>query len=225
MVADRVRDLRERAGMSQTDLAAAMTELGVPWKRSTVVGLEKRSSASRGSVERGRDALTIQEWLVLALVLGVTPVSLLADPLQIDEVPVGPEIYLTTWDALGWITGAMAVDPRNANVVPDPQSGWALRQLLAVSGALEEIARAPDVGEVRADDGRLTDDPAAVRAVVEQRERSALETIRDVLSRIGRAGVAPPAVHPYIARRAAALDVDLGPHGRDWMAEPDRGDT
>lgn len=213
LIASRVKALREDARLSGAALAKLLNKHGVMWNRTTVIKLEAGA----------RESLTVQELLALALVLEVPPVALLADPLQMDEVPIAKDLWLTTWDALGWITGAMAIDPRDANVAPDPQAGWALRQLLLMSGALEEIARAPDVGEVRADDGQLTDDPATVRAVVEQRERSALETIRDVLARIGRAGVAPPAVPPYIARRADALGVDLGPHGRDWLAEPHRG--
>lgn len=116
VVANRVRALRERAGLSQADLAEAMAARGIPWKRGTVVNLEKRGSQSRRTTARtavGRDAVTLQELLVLALVLGVPPVLLIADPRTADPVPVADGMTLDAWPALLWLTGEAALTPRH----------------------------------------------------------------------------------------------------------------
>lgn len=99
--------------MSQADLAAAMTEQGVSWKRATVVNLEKRGTGSRGESATGRDAVTVGELLALALVLGVPPVLLLADPRVTDgTVPVAAGSTMDVWDAFWWITGRLAIGDR-----------------------------------------------------------------------------------------------------------------
>jgi hypothetical protein len=113
-VAANVRKWRERAGMSQAGLAAAMTALGVPWKRATVVNLEKRGAGSRGDAATGRDALTVGELLALASALDVPPVLLLADPRTDTVVSVGPGREMPPKAALGWLIGAAEVGPEHA---------------------------------------------------------------------------------------------------------------
>ena len=109
VIADQVRKWREHAGMSQTQLADAMSSLGVKWKRATVVNLEKRGAGSRGDAATGRDALTVGELLALAFVLGVPPVLLVADPRTgAAVVPLGAGREMSPDAALGWLIG---VDP------------------------------------------------------------------------------------------------------------------
>lgn len=84
LIAEQVRRLRITRGWTQARLAAAMTERGVPWKRATVVHLEKRAAGSRGD-GGGRDAVTVQELLALASVLDVHPMYLVGQP--VDDVP------------------------------------------------------------------------------------------------------------------------------------------
>ena len=114
-IADHVRKLRVSAGMSQDDLAKAMSALGVPWKRATVVNLEKRGPSSRGDAATGRDALTVGELLALALVLGVPPALLLADPRTGRSVVAVRGVSMSADVALSWITGAAPVDASGAD--------------------------------------------------------------------------------------------------------------
>lgn len=108
VIAERVRALREQSGMNQASLAEAMSKLGVPWKRATVVNLEKRASSSRGSGSGGRDAVTVQELLALALVFNMPPVLLLADPSEQDrigDVPIARDLSGDHRGVLMWLVG------------------------------------------------------------------------------------------------------------------------
>lgn len=69
-VAYRVRQLRERRGMTAQELADRLAEQGLLWKRSTVAKLENG----------GRENVSLQEWLTLAIVLNVSPLHLLVPP-------------------------------------------------------------------------------------------------------------------------------------------------
>jgi hypothetical protein len=118
---------------------------------------------------------------------------------------------------LGWITGAKALDVTFNSSRPQPpafsNAQYMLDQLLRLAGALDELARAPRRTGTRTEDDRLTMDPGEVRAITEKREREALETIRDVLHRIGEwrgeLAMTVPAIPEYALRRAAELGVDL----------------
>ena len=186
-----------------------MIALGLPWKRATVVNLETRAPGSRGKGP-GRDALTVQELLALALALDVPPITLLADPHHVREVAISNDVVLNVWDALGWITGAKALDASQPQPAAFANSSALLDQLLVLSLALDELARAPRKSGVRTDDGRLTRNPDEVRAHVEKDERRALEKVRGVLERIAWWGdVAAPDVPEFVYRRAAELGVEL----------------
>lgn len=69
-VAYRVRQLRERRGLTAQELADLMNGQGIAWKRSTVAKLENGN----------RESVTLQEWLTLAVVLNVAPLHLLVPP-------------------------------------------------------------------------------------------------------------------------------------------------
>lgn len=62
-----LKALRKRQGMTAAQLAAAMTDAGTPWKRSTVTKLETGR----------RQAVTIDEAVALVQVLDVTMAELL----------------------------------------------------------------------------------------------------------------------------------------------------
>lgn len=69
-VAYRVRQLRERRGLTAQGLAELMNEQGIAWQRSTVAKLENGN----------RENVSLQEWLALAVVLNVAPMHLLVPP-------------------------------------------------------------------------------------------------------------------------------------------------
>lgn len=92
MVARRVRQLRDRYGMSAARLAEEMTRAGVPWQREIVANLENGR----------RDRLDVGELLALAVVLNVPPLALLVPP-EAETVPVTPEVHAHPADVLLWL--------------------------------------------------------------------------------------------------------------------------
>jgi transcriptional regulator with XRE-family HTH domain len=73
LVADRVREVRNRRGLTARQLAERMTRAGISWDRGVVAKLETGR----------RQSLSVDEWLTLAAVLDVAPVHLLL-PLEDD---------------------------------------------------------------------------------------------------------------------------------------------
>ncbi|MFD8615473.1 helix-turn-helix transcriptional regulator [Streptomyces sp. NPDC059631] len=67
VIATRVREVRNRHGWTAQDLADRLTEIGLPWNRTTVVKLENGK----------RENVTVNELLALSLALNVAPVNLL----------------------------------------------------------------------------------------------------------------------------------------------------
>ncbi|QQM42827.1 helix-turn-helix domain-containing protein [Streptomyces liliifuscus] len=80
VVRARVKELRGRKGWSGADLGKELSALGVPWNRSVVANFESGR----------RPAVSVQELLALALVLDVSPNSLLV-PLYSEPYQVTPE--------------------------------------------------------------------------------------------------------------------------------------
>ncbi|AYF31094.1 hypothetical protein CSH63_33060 [Micromonospora tulbaghiae] len=70
VIRDRIRDLRERAGLGRDELAERAREYGAP---------ESFTANVVGFLERGRRGLTLEELLALAGALEVTPLELLGD--------------------------------------------------------------------------------------------------------------------------------------------------
>lgn len=69
-IRDRIRDLRDRAGMSRDELAEQARQYGAP---------ENFTANVVGFVERGRRALTVEELLAVAQALEVSPLELLGE--------------------------------------------------------------------------------------------------------------------------------------------------
>ncbi|MEV6798528.1 helix-turn-helix domain-containing protein [Micromonospora rifamycinica] len=70
VIRDRIRDLRDRAGLGRDELAERAREYGAP---------ESFTANVVGFLERGRRGLTLEELLALAGALEVTPLELLGD--------------------------------------------------------------------------------------------------------------------------------------------------
>ncbi|MDQ3988014.1 MAG: helix-turn-helix domain-containing protein [Actinomycetota bacterium] len=201
VLADRVRELRERRGLSQADLAARMAEHGTPWKRATVVNLEKRGTASRGSSGVGRDALTLQEWLHLALVLEVPPISLLADPCRGTAVPIAEGLDVNPWEALLWLAGlAGRLDdrPESATYRIEADLIWASYVIFVTSENFRPGPRPGQIGpRVESPEGR------------DRRHRYDLEAIKGYLQVIQDAGLTLPPLPSHVLKRAAEMGVEL----------------
>ena len=196
--------------MSQADLAERMAELGTPWKRATVVNLEKRGTASRGTGV-GRDAVTLQEWLHLAEALNAPPPLLLADPRRTEPVPVAEGVEVSAWEALMWLTGSGTI---GRGIGSDRRSSAALdliwhgRVVAEAAGAIE-ATRPLDVyrpgTQVRGD--ALSRDGLGT---LDDLHREHLETIAAALEHIvEELGAPAPQLGPTVLKRAAELGVEL----------------
>ncbi|GAA4098815.1 helix-turn-helix transcriptional regulator [Actinomadura miaoliensis] len=96
VISRRVRELRDRRGMSAQALADRCAKLGMPaLKRQAITNLE---NGRRGMV-------TIEELLVLAQALDVPPVLLFIPLDGRTRLQVTPNIDMASWQALFWVSG------------------------------------------------------------------------------------------------------------------------
>ncbi|WP_119581064.1 helix-turn-helix transcriptional regulator [Streptomyces europaeiscabiei] len=97
VIAKRVREVRDRRGLTAEQLAERLVNLGVSWQRSTVAKLENGK----------RENVTVTEWLALAAALNVAPVHLLIPPDvgEGDTYQVTPETQVSATAARDWIRG------------------------------------------------------------------------------------------------------------------------
>ncbi|UYB40945.1 helix-turn-helix domain-containing protein [Streptomyces sp. Je 1-4] len=94
-VAEQMRRARKAAGLTVTEAAEACAALGLAVPKTTITNLE---TGRRSSID-------LAEFLVLAEVYKVPPVSLLF-PLGLEaSVEVLPDREVSTWDAVAWFTG------------------------------------------------------------------------------------------------------------------------
>lgn len=95
MIAERIKQLRNKRGLSAQKLGEEMARAGIPWNRSIVVNIEQGR----------RSYITVEELLALGQVLGVPPL-LLAFPFdQVRQVQVLPNVSAPAWDAAQWFAG------------------------------------------------------------------------------------------------------------------------
>lgn len=120
-VVDRMKELRRKRGLTAQQLAEQMTRVGVPWEHGVVTKLETRR----------RKSLSITEWLALACVLDVPPVSLLL-PVEDVDYQVTPEITLRASRVGAWIILPEPLPPQvpdqSQGSVPHPGETFARRQ-------------------------------------------------------------------------------------------------
>jgi transcriptional regulator with XRE-family HTH domain len=113
-VATRVRQYRTDRGWSARVLAEKCQEAGLKWERDVVANLE---SGRRTSV-------TLDELLILALVLNVPPILLVTPLGAKDEQQVAPDVWAKPWDVYRWFLGEIA-DPRGDEfATPEVKSNW-----------------------------------------------------------------------------------------------------
>lgn len=104
IAARRVRYLRERHGLTQTDLAAKLANFNIPFEQTSIARLEK-----------GHRGISLNEAMQLAFVLDVAPVHLLTDPDSDEAITPVPGAELEPWEARAWIRGQRPMlmqDPR-----------------------------------------------------------------------------------------------------------------
>ena len=187
--------------MNQAALGARMAELRPNWSRSTVVKLENNK----------RESLSVADLLALALVLGVPPVSLLADPRRTEPVPVAEGVEVGAWEAVLWMIGSGTIgrgiaSDRRSSVAMDLI--WHGRVVAEAAGAIE-ATRPLDVyrpgTQVRGD--ALSRDGLGT---LDDLHREHLETIAAALEHIvEELGAPAPQLGPTVLKRAAELGVEL----------------
>jgi transcriptional regulator with XRE-family HTH domain len=104
-VAERVKEVRTRRGLSAARLAERLRSVGLEWDRSVVANLENGRRAS----------IDVAELLALAAVLDVAPVHLLV-PTDEGDYQATPTITVDTVTARAWVRGFQGLpgsDPRD----------------------------------------------------------------------------------------------------------------
>jgi transcriptional regulator with XRE-family HTH domain len=184
LIGQRVLERRKATGMSQTALGERMTERGSPWSRTSVAKLE---AGKRGGV-------TVQELLALALVFGVPPVALIADPRDPGNVPVATDTEVDQWTALLWLIGVAGPEdqPRSGDETALIHAGITVMECL---GELKRVDRAPD--------------PERARNRTEARHHDALLRMQAAFEQIQRHGAEPPRLAEHVLARAREFEVDL----------------
>lgn len=200
LLAQRVKQLREQAGMNQAELAERMSELRPNWSRSTVVKLETFK----------RQEVSIGDFLALAVVLGVPPPMLLADPRHVETVSFATDMEAPAWAVVKWMIGLARLMPKDGRSSADADGaatllihdGWAL------AGAIAEVER-DDYVSFAGDDPVDPDHLASLRKLEELRHKAALNQIRGRMRRILDAGAPLPPIPDYVLQRAKELDIRL----------------
>lgn len=94
-VAEQMRQARKAAGLTVAEAAQGCAELGLAVPKTTITNLETGR----------RTSIDLAEFLVLAEVYKVPPISLLF-PLGTEaSVAVLPDLEVPTWEAVAWFTG------------------------------------------------------------------------------------------------------------------------
>jgi transcriptional regulator with XRE-family HTH domain len=97
-VAGQMRAARKAAGLTTAELAQGCLDRGLDVPETTIKNLETGR----------RNSVALHDFLVLADVLGVPPVSLLFPLGSAATVEVLPGREVSSWDALAWFTGENA---------------------------------------------------------------------------------------------------------------------
>lgn len=133
VIAKRVREVRDRRGLTAEQLAERLVALGVNWQRSTVAKLENDK----------RENVTVTEWLALAAALNVAPVHLLIPPDagEDDAYQVTPETQVAATTARDWIRGRHPLPGarRREFAAEAPDDEWVSFDVTTREGALAAI--------------------------------------------------------------------------------------
>jgi len=111
LVAAKVVSLRTLRGLTQDRVADLMGQLGHEWSRATV-----------SEYERGNRTLTVDEFLGLALVFGVTPLELLSPIMGVTDVKAldfGGPGALGPWLSQFWLNGWVHIRFKESDFRPE----------------------------------------------------------------------------------------------------------
>jgi transcriptional regulator with XRE-family HTH domain len=106
-LSENLRAIRERRGMSQGDLAAALAEIGRPTQRTAIA-----------KVESGDRRVDVDDLVAFAVALNVSPARLLLPDVSIDdEVALTGQVRAPAWMVWQWLLGTVSL----AGVTADPE--------------------------------------------------------------------------------------------------------
>jgi transcriptional regulator with XRE-family HTH domain len=152
-----------------------------------------------------RESVSVQELLALAVVLGVPPVWLLADPKAGTSVPVAEGIEVDPWTALMWLTGNQPLE-ESGGVAWD-SAYCALRPLVTLARLLDScrLLERAWAGEVV-----FGSDPVEARREVEAAEARTFQSIANQLEQFRILDYLPvPQVPSDVRKRAVELGIEL----------------
>lgn len=114
---DQIKEWRGRRGMTAEDLAERCDELGAPEITAAVIANIETGRRDR-TTKRRRRLLTLEELLIFAEALDVPPVRLIVPLDGRTRLQVTPEVEMSTWRALFWVSGEN--DPAD----PERRARW-----------------------------------------------------------------------------------------------------
>jgi hypothetical protein len=186
-----------------------MAQLRPSWSRTTVAKLEGMK----------RQDVSIGDWMALAMVLGVPPVTLIADPRVSETVPIPALGDAPTdqwheenvWNVLWWLLGRNQITTKGAppelefyfqGAMPVITIGWQILDATYVINTREDPR--PDADE---------DELARIRERENSRDTDAIARISLLLDRLDAMGVPRPPIHPTVTNRARQLNFQVD----DWV--------
>lgn len=218
VIAAQVKTYRQRRGWSIRQLAEECAKLGATQLTAdSLTNIERRGSDAK----RGRRMVTLEEWLILAHVLGVPPLLLLLDLESGEPVEIAPEVVIHPWLAWQWITAETPPVMTNRAVTRVREFGeakqtvyryrWEQQAANAVSAARFKLLTAEEDG-----------DQAAVRSAREE-YTAALANLAKVLDDMVEHGMTPPGKPREWIEKIRALGLSKYPDSL-VIFEPDDGE-
>ena len=124
-----IRLAQARRGLTQSELAKKIRAMGVSMDRATIAKIEAGAASGR---TKGRK-VSIEELLILAAALGVSPIHLLV-PLD-DESPVAvtPEVTRSARSVRAWIRGQIPLREADARTFYSEAPPNEFQEILAVA--------------------------------------------------------------------------------------------
>jgi transcriptional regulator with XRE-family HTH domain len=107
VVGTRVREIRNRQGLTVEALAQRCTSSGLPHLTPNALYLIEGGGRGKSGT-RSRRRVTVEELLGLSVALGVPPLALLLPEDAADEFAVTPEVAASAEDAFQWAIGTRA---------------------------------------------------------------------------------------------------------------------
>ncbi len=193
---ERLKALREKAGLSQQEVAARVAEHGGTMHQTTIMRTEK-----------GTRNVTLNEYVLLAAALNVPPPMLLVPLGSEDRVEITPRSRIHPHLALDWLTGDECLTNTKRFVIDrgdwlrnaEPMFLW--RKLRDLQEEQQAAATGVKSAEYLGDDDRIRQARNA--------HAGALEALRAHLLRMQTAGERPPGMHPQTIADMEKVGLDV----------------